>query len=248
MGDQSTSQGTLANLPILNPTCMLWISAYHGFSTSIAVLNLTEKLLPEYVENNWGVDDSTFRNRLHDAVTQSKRKDREHPDNIMYFLKKDKWKSRVYYLVPVQPTCPERIPGITKDPEAGASNASVVDDYIATIRRTSYLTTSYLMEFPDDSQHSSHSIEVKCGTLVPRTQIFVKESTQYSWEMESGIKDFRQTLVKMQCGQRTPVALFRRLEQLRGLRGKLLLVDETAGVDHVVVLLSTIGTYKGGGG
>jgi hypothetical protein len=104
------------------------------------------------------------------------------------------------------------------------------------------------MQFPPNSVHSSHPVDIKRGQIVPRTQVFVKDSIQYTWEMDSGIKDFRQTLFKITAQRKSAVAFFRRVEQLVGIRGNLLIVDEKSGVDHVVALLSTMGTYKGGGG
>ncbi|KAH8688722.1 hypothetical protein BGW36DRAFT_79204 [Talaromyces proteolyticus] len=251
----------MSKMSLQNPTHAFWISAYHGFSKSIPILDLTQKILPEYVNHNRDIDDSKFRTRLHDIVMPAQESGEDECEDLRYILKKDTWKSRIYLLFSVGPTEPhDSMTAASEpadlinhneidDPKKENSNSDRVIEYcIATVQRTSHLTLSFLIQFPNDSTHSSHAVECKRGKMVPRTQVFVKDSIQYSWEMESGIKDFRQTLFRNHSGQKTAVAVFRRLEHLRGLRGKLLLVDETAGIDHVVVLLSTLATYKGGGG
>lgn len=264
MSDADYRQDNAMETPLPEPTHILWIPSYNSFTTSIRVLDLTQHLLPVYHGNNLDVDSSKFRDCLKQIVMTLQKKEEQKCEDGIYMLNKGKWNSKLYHLIrthhapsnevnseDIQQTNLKKCTGDDSSSTTEQDNNDIQwsdENCIATIQRTSQLSLSFRMEFPPHSVHSSHPVDIKRGQIVPRTQIFVKDSIQYTWEMESGIKDFRQTLFKTTAGRNIAVAFFRRVEQLVGIRGKLLIVDEKAGVDHVVALLSTMGTYKGGGG
>lgn len=233
-----------AETPFQEPTRILWITSHHYFTKSIRVLDLTQQLLPTYRENDRDIDGAVFRHRLQELVTQIRKKE-DKCDELLYTLEKEKWNSSPYYLMPAIPTAPQHLEPIDVVDDGDDEN-DLAKNAMATWRRSSHLSRSFRMQFPPGSPHSTHPVDIKPGKLIPHIQIFVKDSIQYAWEMESGLKDFKQTLFKVVPQRKIAVALFRRLAGWRGAR--LLLVDEKEGIDHVVVTLSSFGTFKGGGG
>ncbi|KAK9364542.1 hypothetical protein V1509DRAFT_613377 [Lipomyces kononenkoae] len=242
------------------PSHILYISPHHSFTKSIRVLNLTEQLLSAYLEYNRDIDCTGFRDRLKQVIKKI-RENEDKCEELFYLIKKAKWNAGPYYLIPakyvsqqeITASGTERIDMGDKDDENDTATAPdeqlrLAKNAIATLQVSSIWSYSFLMLFPDGSPHSSHSIEIKRGTLVPRTQVFVKDSIQYDWEMGSARKDYRQTLVKKLPDGKTAAALFRRLQYLKGPRGILLVVDDKIGIDHVVAILATFGTFKSGGG
>lgn len=263
MSDACYPQDGTIKTSLQEPTHILWIPSYNSFTTSIRVLDLTQYLLSAYCDSDLDVDSSTFREYLKQIVMTIQKNEGQKAEDVRYILKKRKWNSNLYHLVRANHAASHELGSgnaqqihlteCTSD-DSSSTNRQNNDthfsngDCIATIERTSQVSLSFRMEFQHDSVHSSHSIDIKRGQIIPRTQVFVRDSIQYTWEMESGIKDFRQTLFKITSQRKVAVAVFRRVEQLAGIRGRLLIVDEKSGVDHVVALLSTMGTYKGGGG
>lgn len=263
MSSSKPSKANAVEKSLKEPTHILWITAHHGFSKSIRVLELTQQLLPVYQENNRDIDNAVFRDCIQEVLAKALKNEEDKCEELLYTLEKHKWNSSPYYLISARSTTPQHVTETAtenreptdivnddkkkSDSEKDENNRWLEEKAIATLRRSSRLSLSFRMEFPLGSAHSTHVVDIKPGTLVPRTQVFVQDSIKYSWELDSG-KDYRQTLFKLSSQEKMAVALFRRVMGLRRIRGNLLLVDEKAGVDHVVAILSTFGTYKGGGG
>lgn len=94
------------------------------------------------------------------------------------------------------------------------------------------------INFPEDSPHCSHALEVKPLSVARRAQSFVKDSATHAWEASGRFKSGRMSLHKAAGAKKIEVARYESDSGAFTAGGPLVL--ETREVDELVALLTCL--------
>ncbi|KAI2636506.1 hypothetical protein GGS26DRAFT_498825 [Hypomontagnella submonticulosa] len=122
------------------------------------------------------------------------------------------------------------------------------DTPVASLSTSLLSFSHWTLSFPADSPHSTHAIEMRPTGVGTRTDIFVKESVPYFWEMFNGPAGGRiDKLFKVEDGKRVEVARFV-AKHMRDREGALFLdgamVDEVVAAVTCVAVLNRLDSFR----